>query len=170
MSVAPQVLSATYHYAKCILTACIIKMWVKKKRSCPSPTPLNFPPDTWINVTLVARLLSPFAQKRCRCERNVRSFTNTTSHRKRFLLLLKRLAVRVLQYWCQLLAWLAYHMVHRAAAIWYEPLKLRRSWRYVGILGIWPEVTEFGSVATLAEALLRFISASARNITIGASW
>jgi hypothetical protein len=31
MSVALQVLSATNHYAKCILTACIIKMGVKKK-------------------------------------------------------------------------------------------------------------------------------------------
>jgi hypothetical protein len=30
MSVAPQVLSTTYHYAKCIFTACIIKMGVKK--------------------------------------------------------------------------------------------------------------------------------------------
>jgi hypothetical protein len=30
MSVAPQVLSTTYHYAKCILTVCIIKMGVKK--------------------------------------------------------------------------------------------------------------------------------------------
>jgi hypothetical protein len=30
MSVAPQVLSTTYHYAKRILTACIIRMGVKK--------------------------------------------------------------------------------------------------------------------------------------------
>jgi hypothetical protein len=30
MSVAPHALSTTYHYAKCILTACIIKMGVKK--------------------------------------------------------------------------------------------------------------------------------------------
>jgi hypothetical protein len=31
MSVAPHVLSTTYHYAQCILTDCIIKMGVIKK-------------------------------------------------------------------------------------------------------------------------------------------
>jgi hypothetical protein len=31
MNVAPHVLSTTYHYAKSILTACIIKMGVTKK-------------------------------------------------------------------------------------------------------------------------------------------
>jgi hypothetical protein len=72
--------------------------------SCPTKMKSGAgpPSDTRVKVTLVARpLLTPVAQKLCRCEhgvfmsRNVCSLSNITSHRNRSLLFVKHLAMHI---------------------------------------------------------------------------
>jgi hypothetical protein len=73
--------------------------YCKNTKSKAGPTtyswPSNLRRDFWVRVILFARpLLTPAAQKLCRCERGVftsrpRSFSNITSHRNRSVLLVK---------------------------------------------------------------------------------
>jgi hypothetical protein len=62
----------------------------------------NFPRDTRVNVTFVARFLFPAAaqvfqaREGCLRKRNVCSFSNITSHQNRLLVFVNHLVLRIL--------------------------------------------------------------------------